>query len=186
MRSVYGRSEAGFSLVELAVIMASFLTVASMAVPRINGMLQSQRATNAGRQVERELQSARLKAVSTSHPMRVKFNCPAAGQFRMLEVTGVATTDNATNRGSPTSYPSPGPADALRSTPSLDSPVQHLATGTTVTGASLDIEVGPDGTVYAFASGVATPLATDLVLTVTRAGYSKTVTINALGRVKLN
>src|ERR1044072_7940158 len=110
--------------------MASFLTLASVAVPRINGMLQSQRAGNAARQVERELQSARLKAVSTSHPMRVKFNCPATGQFRLLEVTGVASTDAATNRCSATAFPFPGPADALRSTPSLDSPVQSLATGT--------------------------------------------------------
>ena len=51
--------------------------------------------------------------------MRVRFNCPSTGKFRILEVTGVATTDNATNRCDATAYPSPGPNDTLRSTPSF-------------------------------------------------------------------
>lgn len=181
-----GRSEAGFTLVELAIVMAGFLTLASMAIPQINNVLQSQRAGTAARQVERELQSARLKAVGTSHALRVKFNCPSAGQYRMLEITGVSTTDNAGNRCSASAYPYPGPSDSLRSTPSLDSPVQNLPANTTVSATSLDIAFGADGAAYTFASGVATPLTADLVVTVTRAGYSKTVTINALGRIKLN
>jgi Tfp pilus assembly protein FimT len=157
-----------------------------MAIPEINSMLASRRAATAARQVERELQSARLKAVSTSRAMRVKFNCPASGQYRMLEITGVSTTDTAGNRCSPSAYPYPGPNDTLRSTPRLDSPVQVLPTNTTVSATSLDIAFGADGNAYTYASGTATPLAADLVVTVTRGGYSKTVTINALGRVKLN
>jgi len=166
--------------------MAGVLTLAGMAIPKINSTLQSQRARTAARQVERELQSARLKAVSTSRALRVKFNCPATGQYRMLEITGVSTTDSAGNRCSASAYPYPGPNDILRSTPKLDSPVQFLPSNTTVAASSLDIAFGADGNVYTFASGTATPLAADLVLTVTRAGYSKTVTINALGRIKLN
>jgi Tfp pilus assembly protein FimT len=186
VRSDHGQTQAGFTLVELAIIMAGFLTLASMAVPEINNVLQSQRAGTAARQVERELQSARLKAVSTSRALRVKFNCPATGQYRMLEVTGVSTTDSAGNRCSASAYPFPGPNDILRSTPKLDSPVQSLPADTTVSATSLDIAFGADGNAYTYASGTATPLVADLVLTVTRAGYSKTVTINALGRVKLN
>jgi prepilin-type N-terminal cleavage/methylation domain-containing protein len=179
--------QAGFTLVELLFVMAVFLAVGTMALPHVNGFLQMQRAANAGRQVERELQSARLKAVTTSRTMRVKFNCPVAGQFRMLEVTGVAATDNAANRCDPVAFPSPGPNDALRATPSFDSPVRYLPAGTTVTGTFTDFEFSPQGSAYTIdTAGVGAAVVGDVVLTVSRAGFSKTVTINALGRVRIN
>ncbi|MEO7189644.1 MAG: hypothetical protein ABI051_01160 [Vicinamibacterales bacterium] len=186
MRIVQGGSETGFTLVELVIVIGAVAMMAGLTVPKINTLVQSQRTGNAARLVERELQTARLKAVGTSHALRVKFSCPVAGQFRTLEVTGVAMTDTAATRCSPTAYPSPGPIDLLRSTPSLDSAVRYLPTGTTVSATSLDIEFSPTGQVFTYAAGVGTPLGADLVLTVTRAGTSKTVTINALGRVKLN
>ena len=38
--------------------------------------------------MERELQVARVKAVTANRPVRVLFNCPAAGQFRRVEMLG--------------------------------------------------------------------------------------------------
>jgi Tfp pilus assembly protein FimT len=179
--------QAGFSLVELMFVMLGIIAIAGMSIPRFNNLIQSQRANDAARMVERELQTARLKAVSTSRAMRVRFNCPAAGQFRLLEVTGIAAVDNASNRCSPTAFPSPGPLDSLRATPSLDSPVRYLPTSTTVTAAAMNFEFSPKGAVYTVdGAGVVTAVAGDLVVTVTRAGYTKTVTLNALGRVRLN
>jgi hypothetical protein len=56
-----------------------------------------------------------------------------------------------------------------------------------VTGTTQGIEFGPKGTVYLVsASGTSTALAGDLTITVTRDGSSRTVTVNALGRVRLN
>jgi|SRR6187399_3615621 len=179
--------QAGFTLVELMLVLALATTIGALALPRFNEFLQSQRARNAARLVERELQIARLKAVATSRSLRVRFNCPAAGQVRILEVTGVAATDNATSRCDPATYPSPGPQDTLKSTPSLDSPVVYLPTGTTVTGPATNYEFSPAGNVYTVsATNVVTMLNGDVTLTVTRGSYSKTVTMNALGRVRLN
>ena len=184
---VRSNRQAGFSMIELLTVMATAVTLIAVAVPAISGFLRSQRALTAARLVERQLQAARLKAVSSSHSLRVRFNCPVAGQVRTLEFTGVSSTDNASNRCDPVVYPSPGPKDTQRSTPSLDSPVVYLPSGSTVTGTSLFLEFTPKGTVYTVGSGgVVTALNGDLTLTVTRAGFSKTVTINALGRVRLN
>jgi hypothetical protein len=107
--------------------------------------MQSQRARTAARAVERELQSARLKAVTASKRMRVKLNCPVAGQLRVVEVTGVAATDNAANRCDDVAFPFPGPRDALRSTPSLDAPLVRLPLGTTITSVVTTFEFGPRG-----------------------------------------
>jgi prepilin-type N-terminal cleavage/methylation domain-containing protein len=182
-----GAGQAGFSLIELLIVMFGIVAITGVTIPQFNNLLESQRARNAARVVERELQSARLTAVSASRPLRVRFNCPAAGQLRTLEVTGIAATDNATNRCSPVAYPTPGPNDGLQATPSLDSPVAYLPTGTTVTGTTLGLEFGPKGTVHLVdASGTPTVLGGDLSITVTRYGHSRTVTVNALGRVRLN
>lgn len=181
------RRQAGFTLVELMLVLAGATTLAALALPQFNNFLESQRARNAARLVERELQVARLKAVGTSRALRVRFNCPAAGQLRILEVTGVAATDNSTSRCNPATFPSPGPQDTLKSTPSLDSPVIYLPKGTTVAGPALNYEFSPAGNVYSVsASNVVTAVTGDVTLTVTRGSYSKTVTMNALGRVRLN
>jgi Tfp pilus assembly protein FimT len=173
--------------VEIVAVVAAAMAFSAIAAPRINAYLRIQRATNSARMVERQLQSARLQAVSASRALRVRFDCPAAGKLRVLELTGVAATDNATNRCDPTAYPSPGPADALRSTPSLDSPVIELPSGTSISGAPGQIEFTPQGSAFAVAAGGAvTPLADNTVLTVTRTGVSKTVAINSLGRIRIN
>jgi Tfp pilus assembly protein FimT len=182
-----GRQDSGFTILELILVMLGIVAIAGISIPRFNNLIRSQKARDAARMVERELQTARLKAVSTSRALRVRFNCPAAGQFRMLEVTGVATVDNASNRCDPVAYPSPGPNDALRSTPSLDGPVRYLPPSTALSSSALNFEFSPKGQVYTVTgAGVATVVAGNLVMTVTRAGWSNTVTLNELGRIRLN
>lgn len=181
------RADAGFSLIELLIVAVLALTASAISVPMIRNLQQSQRARNATRTVERELQTARLKAVTASRSLRVRLNCPAAGQLRTLEVTGVASTDDAANRCDPVAFPSPGPYDTLRATPSLDSPVVYLPDNTTVTGAFLEFEFDSRGQVFSVSqSGAVAALTADAVLTVTREGYTNTVTINALGRIRQN
>jgi len=167
--------------------MLGIVALAGISVPRFNNLMRSQKARDAARLVERELQSARLKAVSTSRALRVRFNCPVAGQFRILEVTGVASVDNAINRCDPAAFPTPGPNDSLRSTPSLDGPVRYLPTSTSISSSSLNFEFSPKGQVYTVSgAGVATAVAGNLVMTVTRQGWTNTVTLNELGRIRLN
>lgn len=163
------------------------LILSGITVPAVGTFTKMSRATAAARMVERQLQMARLKAVTISRSMRVRFNCPGAGQLRLLELTGVATTDNSSSRCSPVTYPSPGPLDSLRSTPANDSPVIVLPPGTTVTGSALQFEFNPTGQTYTVAAnGTVTAIDTDIVLTVTRTNFPKTITINGLGRVRLN
>lgn len=181
------RSDAGFTLIELLIVSMLALAVSAIAAPAFSSFRESQRARDAARLVERELQTARLKAVTASRALRVRFNCPAAGQFRVLEVTGVATTDNSANRCSPTAFPFPGPNDTLRATPSLDSPVIYLPDGAMLGGTVMHFEFSPRGQVFSVSgTGDTTALGNDAVLTITRNGWSNTVTVNALGRIKLN
>ena len=75
------------------------------------------------RDVERELQFARLKSVSTNRPMRIRFNCPVAGQFRVVELIGTPrvplAADGAANRCDETIYPyRPTGADSQSADPS--------------------------------------------------------------------
>lgn len=187
MRTGSGGGQSGFTLVEMVIIMAVAFTIAAITVPRISDLLASQRARNAARAVERELQIARLKAVSSSKAMRVRFDCPAPGQIRRLEVTGIAATDNAANRCDPNAYPSPGPNDMLQATPSLDSPVVYLPMGASVASSFPQFEFGPNGRVYSVdAAGKVAALNANATVTVTRYGYSNGITINGFGRIRFN
>lgn len=181
------QAQAGFTLIELVAVMALALALGGIAVPSINAFLRQQRAATGARMIEQTLQTARLKSVSASRALRVRLNCPAVGQLRILELTGVAATDNASNRCDTTAFPTPGPSDTLRSTPSLDSGAIILPKGTTVAGAALEFEFSPQGTAYAVGStGTVSPIAGDATLTVTRDGVARTVTLNGLGRIRLN
>src|SRR5947207_4314732 len=79
------RSALGFSLLEMLLIAAMIGIVAAMAVPGLLNGVDRLRLGMATRDVQSELQSARLKAVSANTLMRVRFDCPSAGQFRMIE-----------------------------------------------------------------------------------------------------
>jgi prepilin-type N-terminal cleavage/methylation domain-containing protein len=179
--------EAGFTLIEVLITTVVIVAIGAMLVPQFSNLMQSQRARTAARAVERELQSARLKAVTSSKRMRVKLNCPAAGQLRVVEVTGVAATDNASNRCDEAAFPFPGPRDALRSTPSLDSPVVRLTLGATITSAVTTFEFGSRGDAAQVGStGVVASLASETTVTVTRAGYSSAIRINPIGKIKID
>ena len=62
--------------------------VSVIGMPLLANISGSIELGDAARQVERELQSARMTAVSANQPMRVMFNCPAAGQYRLVELIG--------------------------------------------------------------------------------------------------
>jgi hypothetical protein len=95
-------------------------TMFAIALPAGKAALDSLELGNATREVERELQTARMRAVSANRPMRVKLNCPADGQYRLVEVTGVVATDGgAGSRCDEALYGFPGPRDNDRATQSM-------------------------------------------------------------------
>ncbi len=82
----------------------------------------------AARQLERELQSARMTAVVANQPVRVMFNCPSAGEYRVVELIGTpavpAAGDGVVGRCSATSYPFPAPDNNPITRPNNDGPLR--------------------------------------------------------------
>ena len=165
--------------------MATAAIIAAVAIPQMQQMVASMRLGAATREVERELQTARLKAVSTNRRLRVRMNCPAAGFYRTVEFLGSAA-DNPTSRclaTGPYTYP-PADLDPL-TLPNLDGPVRTLAQGVTVP--NMGFEFRPDGTAWTIDVAGAlqqAPIA-GATLTVSRAGQSKVIEVNALGKIRV-
>ncbi|MBI2833125.1 MAG: GspH/FimT family pseudopilin [Acidobacteria bacterium] len=155
----------------------------SIAVPAAKRTVDSMRLVSATRDVERELQVARLKAVSTNRFLRVRFNCPSAGYFRIVEITGVSMTDTASNRCDPDAFPYPGPRDTDVATPANDGPLRILNPSITLGGN--DLLFGPSGTTRQYISGSVQPISTSADVTLTRSGSAATISVNGLGKIRI-
>lgn len=183
MRRNAARSVRGFSLIELVLVIAIAATLAGISIPIFTEMSDAAKLSDAAHGVERELQTARLRAVSTNTTIRVRTNCPSTGYYRTVEVLGTAA-DTTTTRCDPSTYRYPASDTDLATTPNFDGPVRQLLNDATVTTASLEFR--PDGTAWNATTGTAVSLATSsMTLTVTREGKTKTITVNGLGKVLL-
>jgi prepilin-type N-terminal cleavage/methylation domain-containing protein len=177
------RSERGFSLNELMLTVAVAATLMAVAVPVLTDVTEGSKFNTAVRTVERELQSARLKAVTNNTVLRVRTNCPSAGYIRTVEVVGNVTIDNATNRCSTATYPFPAPDTEVTTRPNHDGPARALLEGTAVT--DMVLQFAPDGTVSEVVTNVPTRIDGTVSLTVQRNYKSKSVTINGAGKIQL-
>ena len=173
----------GFSITEMVLTAGIAATLAAIAVPTLTAVSEATRLSNAAQQVERTLQTARMRAVSQNTPLRFRSNCPVAGYYRVTEVMGT-TADNNLSRCDISSYPWPAPTDMSSST-HLDGQLRQMINNATVS--SQWLEFHPDGTAWSIdpTTFTATAIATTVSITVTRNGQSKTITINALGKVLL-
>lgn len=189
------RSEAGISLIDVLVVVALIGIISAIAVPNMLAAADSIRLGQAARNVERVLQTARQRAVSSKRPIRVRFNCPAAGWYRAVELIGStrspATADGSTDRCRPSVYPFPAADSNPATRPNLDGPANVLDPNVTF-GTATTIEFWADGTAHA-QSGTGTPWpqvsTTGATVTLTRttsAGTrTATITINGNGKVQL-
>ena len=191
-RSRITRSD-GFTLLDMLATVALIATMAAFATPQMVDGVDNMRLGMTVREVERELQFARLKSVSANRPMRVRFNCPTAGQFRVVEVIGTPRTpvaaDAATNRCDESIYPyNPTGSDASRLTrPNNDGPLRRLSPQASFT-AFPTLEFWPDGSVHADA-GTGNPWPTvantGVTITVSRKGKTRNITVNSGGKIQL-
>ena len=156
--------------------------MAAVALPVMKDMTASIKLGDAARMVVSELQDARIKAVSTNRVFRVRMNCPGAGYIRRVEVLATAV-DTSANRCLQSAYPFPAADNDVMTRPNYDGPVRTLPAGATVTNSI--VQFSPDGTAAEVVAGVVQAIATTLTLTITRDGKSKSVTINAVGKIQL-
>ncbi len=172
----------GFTLTELLLVVALVGTMAAVALPVMKDMTASIKLGDAARLVVGEFQDARIKAVSSNRPLRVRTNCPSTGYVRIVEVLGTAA-DSAANRCLATAYPFPAADVDVMTRPNFDGPVRTLPNGATVTTAIVQFQ--PDGAAAQVVAGVVQAITTPVTVTITRDGKSKTVTINAIGKIQL-
>jgi prepilin-type N-terminal cleavage/methylation domain-containing protein len=183
--------QSGFSLIELLMVVALVGILSVVGVPLLGQIGGSIQLGEAARQIERELQSARMTAVSANQPMRVMFNCPVAGQYRMVELIGTpsvpAAGDGVVGRCSSVTYPFPAPDNNPISRPNNDGALKTLPDQVSIT-TSTTIEFWPDGTAHTNTGGTNPwpPIAstgTNIILT--RGTKTKSILVNGIGKIQL-
>jgi type II secretory pathway pseudopilin PulG len=192
------RGEAGFSLVDMLGVVMVFGILAAMVVPAMKNVTDGMRLGQAAREVERELQTARLKAVTANRPIRVRFNCPTAGKYRMVELIGTPTnnaaTDQPMNRCQESVYPSVAADNNPLTIPNHDGPARELHPSVSF-GGTRTLEFWPDGSVHANdppsdnppPAGSSWPVLPTggVAITLTKGSTIKSITVNGLGKIQL-
>jgi len=155
----------GFTLLELLVTAGFIGVAAAVAIPAMNNAVERNRVIAGGELIAAQIREARLAAISRNQAFRVRFNCPTAGAFRMLEVTGDASVDDDSDRCT-TNLPNDGPPQYLSGNVSFGESDPH------------DLQISARGLVSAL-DGATLPL----VFEVTYGSQTRNVSVTALGRV---
>jgi prepilin-type N-terminal cleavage/methylation domain-containing protein len=182
---------AGFSLIDMMVAISVMAILVAAAVPQLVNVAESVKLGQAQRDINQELNQARLRAVSANRPIRIRFNCPAVGQYRITELIGSpsvpAADDTANDRCSETKWRYPSNDNDPATRPNHDGPTRYLPTGVTF-GTAPTLEFWPNGTVHKQAAGENPWSVVDVAgsaVTVVKGTSVKTVTVNGLGKIQL-
>jgi prepilin-type N-terminal cleavage/methylation domain-containing protein len=92
------RSDCGFTLMELLIACGMAGILAAIAMPVVMTSSQRNGIWTGSELIGTQIRQARLQAISRNTRFRVRFNCPAAGNFRTLVVTGTPAIDDAVDR----------------------------------------------------------------------------------------
>ena len=187
----------GFSIVDMLATMAILATVCAIAIPTLSNSVENQRLGIELRNVEREIQLARLNAVSTNRPIRVRFNCPSTGYFRRVELIGSvdnpSSGDDADSQGarrcSTTYYPYPAADHDPLTRPNNDGPLMQINQKVVFTSTQT-LEFWPNGTVHVPPTNGSLgqwPLvgATPVNLLLTKGTTTRSITVNGIGKMQI-
>jgi prepilin-type N-terminal cleavage/methylation domain-containing protein len=176
------RGDAGYSLIEVMVVAGLVSVMAGIAIPEITAGLRRYAVTSAAQQIASTVRTARFQAISQNRTLRVRFNCPAAGQYRIIEVTGGAA-DTAGNRCDAATYPFPDTDASTR--PNLDGPVLELPRGTAISTA-IDLQIDTNGRISPLSGCPSCAVGTaPSAITVGNSYGNRTITISGSGQVVL-
>ena len=174
--------EAGFSIVEVVVVAAVTMITVGLAAPSITGAIETYQFNSDVQSVAATIRSARFTAVASNKSMRVRFNCPATGQMRVVEVTGNTAIDQASDRCSLSSYPYPD-TDA-NTAPNNDGPILEMGSSTDLPTTVAGLEISTSGRVVPLtgcpACSTASPPAV-LTMGDERSDTNRLITVTATG-----
>jgi prepilin-type N-terminal cleavage/methylation domain-containing protein len=175
--------QSGFSLIELLIVVAVGLIVVGVAVPQVVEAMRQASLNTSVQTVASAIRGARYSAVAKNRTLRVRFNCPAANQLRVVEVTGNAGIDQAADRCSDATYPYPDPDASVA--PNIDGQILRLGEDSQF-GAVQDIQIDTSGRVTKL-TGCPTCVSSAAPATIALVnGYdTRTITVNASGQVQL-
>lgn len=151
-------------MVELLVVASLLAIVAAVGLPVMSTAIDRNRVWTASELVGAQVRQARLRAISRNTSFRVRFDCPGAGQVRILVVTGDAAIDDA--------------ADRCGMTVDLDGGIVGLPQGVTY-GVVPTLEVNGRGV---FTAGGGLPLTID----VTYGDFVRSLAVSATGQVSFD
>ena len=185
-------SQRGFTLLDTIMVVSIIALVAGITIPTITSSVDNMRLGQAARHVERELQTAKSRAVSKGQAMRIRFNCPSVGQYRITELIGTVSVpsaeDTAADRCNIADYPYPAADTDPLTRPNNDGVVQYLDESVSFALAET-IEFWPDGTAHYAAGGGVNPWpmipTTGIEIRLARNGKTSTISVNGLGKILL-
>jgi type II secretory pathway pseudopilin PulG len=183
-------SAAGFSLVDVMIVAGLVAVLTAMSAPVISAGMERYALISASQQVANTVRAARLQSVAKNRTLRVRFNCPAAGQYRIVEVVGDPVIDNAANRCDENVYPFPATDTDPATLPNLDGAVQRLPFGATFAGLD-DLEINTLGRVTPLGGcpacmGLAGTAPGAIGVSNGHAEQDRTITVSRSGRVNVS
>jgi len=186
------QSRGGFTLIDTVVTMTVLMILMATAVPMVIDVTQTMKLGEAQRSVEFEMNNARLTAVSSNRPMRIRFNCPANGKYRVVELIGSPShpdaNDSAGDRCSDTKWKYPANDNEPVTRPNHDGAVHTLPSQVTFS-AVVNLEFWPDGTVHKQVSGENPWTQLDstngATIKVKKGTLEKVISVNGLGKIQL-
>ena len=94
------RSERGFSLIELVVVVGLIGLMAAVAIPGMQVAADRNKVITTGDLVAAQIREARLAAITRNTSFRVIFDCgpDMPGAMRMVEFMGVPSVDSSPDR----------------------------------------------------------------------------------------